>query len=197
MYRVAISQEAGSYAIACCKERWPALESKKAEQRYQAVLTLLHVCAVSSQHLWFNMPAALALVVSLGWLLQQHEARIKASLSSQAYTRRFSTAAGHKAARQLQPESPRQEPARGHHHSRGSSLGGAAADSKGREDRWRKAVGSDIVAQAWEVLCGSILQEVSCCLAFLRRNCIHRPAGTKLCSCSSYLLPCQPAMITV
>ena len=103
--------------------------------------------------MWINLPAALALVASLTWLLQQHEARVKASMMSgmgmgMGLHRRHSTRLPHAHAPQAHHA----------HHNRAHSTGGL--DSKGREGRWRERVGSDLVAEAWEVLCGSILQEV-------------------------------------
>ena len=96
--------------------------------------------------MWINLPAALALVASLRWLLQQHEARVKASLLAGA-------GLPHRRRRHAHAEAGASKQGPGHsHHQR--------ADAKSREVRWRDKVGSDLVAEAWELLCGSILQEV-------------------------------------
>ena len=104
--------------------------------------------------MWINLPAALALVASLRWLLQQHELRIKAGIQAgvgASLVRRRSLRQNEAAKHQQRPH---------HHRAHSADATAAPIHGKGRDSQWREKVGSDLVAEAWEILCGSILQEV-------------------------------------
>ena len=80
--------------------------------------------------MWINFPAALALVASLWWLLQQHEARVKASVT---------VSRGAPQWRQAKAQQAHGAHAQVHvQHARTGSVGGS--DSKGKEGRWRERV---------------------------------------------------------
>ena len=98
------------------------------------------VPAETSGRLLFNVPLALAMVAGLRWLALNVDVRYRGS------------------------EGPRKDwRRRKHHHGGGGSNSQQGSSGEGaaphKEGRWREKVRAPVVEHAWEMLCGSIIQQ--------------------------------------